>query len=83
MFLVVKKMDSFVEAGVPDDETGGPVDVSDSSSPAACLLWEEVGPIINSVSNQMKAVLMSLGVDDDTIFPFCRQFQSLEELTST
>eukprot|EP00957_Ditylum_brightwellii_P081968 6233370-Ditylum_brightwellii.AAC.1 len=74
---------AFVESNVPKGATGGKVDINNNNAAAVDLLWVEVCPIINGVSNQMRELLMRFGVDNKGISPFCRHFESVAELLST
>ena len=60
--------------------TGGPVDVSSSSGRAVDLLWVEVMPIINAVSEKMTALLDRFDVTPAARSSLCRQFDSVSDL---
>ena len=72
---------TFVEAAqAAPGVTGGPVNVTSSSDAAVDLLWEEVKPIINAVSEKMNSLLGRFGVSQDARSCLCRQFDTVLDL---
>ena len=72
---------TFVDAArATTGATGGPVDVTSSSDPAVDLLWKEVKPIINTVSEKMNALLDRFDVAPAARSSLCRQFDSVSDL---
>lgn len=72
---------TFVEAAqAAPGVTGGPVNVMSSSDAAVNLLWEEVKPIINAVSEKMNSLLGRFGVSQDAQSCLCRQFETVSDL---
>lgn len=59
---------------------GGPVDVTSTSDAAVDLLWVEVQPIINAVSEKMIPLLDRFDVTPAARSSLCRQFDSVSDL---
>ena len=60
---------------------GGPANVVvESTVPLVDQLWNKLRPIINASTENIKPLLLRLGVEDDELSPFCRVFDSSAEL---
>jgi hypothetical protein len=59
---------------------GGPVLISADGGAVAAQLWSTVRAVIGRASNLMKPFFQFLGVTDEEISPFCRDFTSLDNL---
>ena len=65
-------------------EVGGPVEVkTNDPEPLVHTLLPHFQPIINDCARNMKPFLTRLGVDDDELSPFCRNFDSVSDLLCT
>ena len=65
---------------------GGSVEVplrgDGANRPAVSYLWDEVRMIINDAARNVRAFLLGLGVERNELSPFCRSFETVEELLS-
>ena len=59
---------------------GGPVVLSDDGCAVAEQLWDTVYQVISCATSLVKPLLLLLGVNENDISPFCRNFESLTEL---
>jgi len=64
-------------------QTGGPVSISADGDAVAKQLWTEVSIVIDQSSRLMRKFLLSLGVTEEEISPFCRKFADLTDLRDT
>eukprot|EP00957_Ditylum_brightwellii_P076132 5787452-Ditylum_brightwellii.AAC.2 len=62
-----------------DTNKDGSVILKDDS-PAIDQLWDTVAPIINQMSNQMKAFLNLFHADDLTLSWFCKHVDNADDL---
>ena len=59
---------------------GGPVVLSDDGCAVAEQLWDNVYQVISCATSLVTPILLLLGVNENDISPFCRNFESLTEL---
>ena len=74
-------LSSFVDSSknIPPEVGGAAVVDLDDDSPLVDTLWEHVKPIINHCSRNMKPFLQRLGVSEDELSPFCREFDNVTD----
>ena len=75
-------LSSFVDSSknIPPEVGGAAVVNLDDNSPLVDTLWEQVKPIINDCTHNMKPFLERLGVSEDELSPFCREFDNVTDL---
>ena len=59
---------------------GVPLRGNGANRPAVSYLWDEVRIIINDAARNVRAFLLGLGVERNELSPFCRSFDTVQEL---